>query len=228
MKYIYEIENLINGKTYYGKRTAPKNKTFDQDYEYMGSGVLLWGYKRKDGTIVNGAYKKYGIENFVKSCIVFGDFSTEQINKFEKCIIRIMRLNGKAEYNIHEGGWGWMPYYGKQSEETKKKHSIISKEKWKDPEFRKKTISGMIGRAPTKGNTGNKGYKLDNSFCLGEKNSQYGTHWYTNGVENIIAKECPEGYKLGRSNTGFHWYNNGTNSILSKECPEGYKKGRIV
>lgn len=32
----------------------------------------------------------------------------------------------------------------------------------------------------------------------GSKNSQFGTHWYTNGEINIKAKECPEGFKPGR------------------------------
>lgn len=33
---------------------------------------------------------------------------------------------------------------------------------------------------------------------LGEKNSQFGTHWYTNGKENIKAKSCPIGFYPGR------------------------------
>lgn len=32
----------------------------------------------------------------------------------------------------------------------------------------------------------------------GEKNPNFGLHWYTNGVINKIAKECPEGFKPGR------------------------------
>lgn len=36
------------------------------------------------------------------------------------------------------------------------------------------------------------------SAWLKENSSNLGTHWYTNGVENRKAKECPAGYKPGR------------------------------
>ena len=29
--------------------------------------------------------------------------------------------------------------------------------------------------------------------------SAAGSHWYTNGVDNIQCKECPEGYHRGRT-----------------------------
>ena len=185
MKYLFEIENLFNGKTFYGIRTLPKDELYEDDF-YMGDGVALIGYKKQDGTLVYGAYKRYGIENFVKSCILIGDYTDKQMKKFLKCYIRLMKILGKAQYNIPENGLV-----------TNVKLSEAMKLKWEDDNFRNKVIENMKGRAPTSGNRGMK-YKLNNNFCLGEKNNSFGKHWWTNGVDNIFSKGCPEGYKKGR------------------------------
>ena len=82
----------------------------------------------------------------------------------------------------------------------------------------------------------------------GEKNSQYGKMWITNGTKEgtyRINKEepIPEGHWKGRvcfdvkpkgktaSAYGRMWINNGSkNKMIPKESPipEGYKKGRFV
>lgn len=64
--------------------------------------------------------------------------------------------------------------------------------------------------------------------------------WFNNGVENVHAKECPEGYIPGRLNftkearnnmskrcKRSHWYNNGEIEKFCEECPSGFKPGRI-
>ena len=69
----------------------------------------------------------------------------------------------------------------------------------------------------------------------------YGMHWYTNGITNIQAKECPEGFRPGRlinndtkkkcahnKNIGKHWFNNGKDEIYTDMRPEGYSFGRIT
>ena len=93
MYYIYEITNLINGKTYIGQRRCPKDKTPETDVRYMGSGLLI---KR--------AIKKDGVENFIKRILLSNIETIEETNKWEKYYIKKYKEMGKAEYNISDGG----------------------------------------------------------------------------------------------------------------------------
>lgn len=92
--YIYEIKNLINGKTYIGQKQCLYDKTPETD-NYFGSGIYI---KR--------AIKKYGINNFSKTIIIFDSFTKEEIDEYERYYIALYRLAGKAEYNIADGGNG--------------------------------------------------------------------------------------------------------------------------
>ena len=185
IRYIYCITNLVNGKTYFGQRTLTEGRTFETD-TYRGSGKLLWK-----------AYEKYGKENFKRECIIEGRFSKEQINRFEKCVIAIQRLCGKAEYNIADGGEGW-------NEGMREAHwkAVHTEEYFKHLSARMKKahakgISYTFKRHDTYGTLGKHWNVLEGSHT-GSKNSQFGTHWYTNGEVNVKAKTCPVGFRLGR------------------------------
>lgn len=196
IRYIYEIKNLINGKTYIGQHTLREERTIKTDF-YYGSGILI-----------KAAQKKYGLENFEKRIIIQGNFSKEEINRFEKCAIRIQRFLGKAEYNISDGGEGWnegMREAHKKSItlEHNQKVSKAVKERWANmsPEERLKKAFGGVHKK-NKGTTGFKfsieqRQKMSESH-KGEKNSSFGKHWFTNGIINIKCEICPEGFRPGR------------------------------
>ena len=203
IRYIYCITNKVNGHTYFGQRTLAKGRTFETD-TYRGSGKILWQ-----------AYEKYGKENFERSCIIQGNFTKEQINRFEKCIIRIQRLLGKAEYNIADGGEGGNVFWRNATSEDKKAQSERSKMQWiehKDAyiEGRKKaseTIkrrvkSGEICYAGEHNGMFGKRHSDEAKRKMSERkfknNGSSGTHWFTDGKTNVKAKECPEGFHRGR------------------------------
>ena len=198
MRYIYRITNLINGKTYIGQHKVKKGRTITSD--------TYWG----SGKIITESIKKYGKNNFKKEILVSGDFTKEEINRFEICAIFFERLNYHSEYNISDGGES--PFsnsefakkaasktdYSKVSKTLKEYYSNLSKkEKDKIVQKRKETCLKRNISFKTKGTT-SMHFKKAPGSSQGSKNSQFGTHWYTNGEVNIKAKECPEGFRPGR------------------------------
>ena len=154
-----------------GKRYIGQHKSSEWDNYYFGSGKLL---KR--------AIKKYGKENFTCQPLVWA-LSKEQLDEQEIYFI----YYHKPEYNITPGGegfgggeknpmWGKVgdkhPAFGyKHTEEHKQKMSELKKGK-KRPEISEK--------------------------MKGKNHHSFGKHWFTNGEKNIMAFECPEGFKAGR------------------------------
>ena len=200
IRYIYCITNLVNGKTYFGQHTLTDGRTFETD-TYRGSGKLLWK-----------AYEKYGKGNFKRTCIIQGLFTREQIDRFERCIIRIQRFLGKAEYNIANGGQGL------DSEGAKKAHDVWLKEYGQDM-YKKMSQCRTEASFEKLRNTLVEFYRThDNGFkgkhhsyeskkkisdsrkgtLTGKNNGSFGKHWFTNGVENIKCETCPDGFRPGR------------------------------
>lgn len=158
IRYIYEIRNLINGKTYIGQHTLRKGRSIKTDV-YYGSGILI-----------NAAQRKYGLKNFEKRVIIQGHFSKEQINRFERCMIACQRLCGKAEYNLTDGGDGGdtSKFINYDSEEY---HLHLSQGVQKA--FAEGRMTGWK-KHDTFGNKGHTGYTLPKDCHAGEKSSQYG------------------------------------------------------
>ena len=85
----------------------------------------------------------------------------------------------------NKGNPSWMK--GKHhSEESRKKIGAARKGKHHSEETRLKISSALKGKS------------LSAETCKKMSEARKGTHWYNNGVTNILAKTCPEGFVPGR------------------------------
>lgn len=200
---IYKTTNLLNGKYYIGK-----HQTKDLEDGYMGSGNLL---KR--------AIKKYGKENFKTEILEVYD-QEWKMNLAE----RILVVPDPTNYNLcpgGQGGFGWInswikdhPDYTKWRKLGYKLSPNMNREGQKMGPLSIKTrnkiskiLKGYPGKWLGKSHTDETKQKMSKSHQGkhdGIKNSQFGTIWITNGVENKkipkndLDKWLEKGYTRGR------------------------------
>jgi hypothetical protein len=189
--YVYQIENLIDGKIYIGKHT-----TSHLEDGYMGRGKLLIK-----------AIEKYGIENFKKTVLSFFE-TEEEAFQYEKILVTEEFVKREDTYNLTCGGSGsW--YATNKNEDLRKeknKRAALSRNRtlWNDPEWREratKRASDLWKKLWEEGKlsyhdwTGLK-HKAEsrekmsrthkrNDHQKGEKNSNYGNIW----IYNLSLKE---------------------------------------
>lgn len=201
---IYKTTNKINGKIYIGK-----HQTKNLDDGYKGSGKHLWG-----------AIKKYGIENFEKEILFIFDNETE-MNIKEAEIVNEDFVKENTNYNLcpgGKGGWGYVnssglrtkghtkEMYKRQSETLKSKPKSYFNNPNKINAIKKAHREGKIKYDTFTGKQHTKETKikigLKTSQNIGDKNSQYGTIWITNGKDNKKIKYdsvIPENWHNGRT-----------------------------
>lgn len=219
---IYQITNLINGKLYIGK-----HQTEQLNDSYYGSGLLI-----------KASLKKYGKNNFKKEILYIFD-TEEEMNKKEKELINENFVSRPDTYNIGIGGEGGPNFRGRQHTDktkhqislsntgrfnhltTEGRNSIIQSNK--SIERRQKVSVGLKGkpksdqhRTNLREATKTEAFRLKASISHigkhdGEKNSQFGTCWMTDGNKNIKIKRdevdmwFERGYKRGRINGRPPW-----------------------
>lgn len=210
---IYKITNQINGKFYIGS-----HKTKDLNDNYMGSGKYLIK-----------AQQKYGIENFKREILFVFDTPEEMYAK-EAEIVNEEFLITENTYNLKVGGFGGWDFNNTQYGQTLRKHSYEAWRKAGTEVFlekyytcddfknkhlehldnvRKDAISTIKEKYP-RGTFYGKNHSDQTKKLIGEansikqrgnKNSQFGTMWITNGVSSKKIKKSdviPIGWHSGR------------------------------
>lgn len=208
---IYKTTNIKNGKIYIGA-----HKTSNIDDGYMGSGRHL-----------NLAIKKYGIENFIKEILFKFDNKDDMYAK-EHEIVNEEFVSRKDTYNIKIGGSGGFDYINNNPQKfltekrlkslmSQKEANQIRAEKFKtNLEFKEKILVHMKmmkeisqqnnpnGTFFNKNHTDTTKEKMSVSHIGkhdGNKNSQYGTMWITNGITSKKINKndsIPKGWNKGR------------------------------
>jgi hypothetical protein len=209
---IYKITNKINDKIYIGS-----HKTNNVNDDYMGSGKHL-----------KAAINKYGVDNFSKEILFVFDNSEEMYDK-EAEIVNEDFVKNKNTYNMKLGGFGGFDHINDNVElrtlKNKKAKYWMDRaiyEKYgvdnigRTDKFRREQKQRMLDEIQSgkirlkkfdctgkkhKPETIEKLRASKQGYGIGEQNSQFGTMWITNGVENKKIKkqeEVPVGWSRGR------------------------------
>ena len=203
---IYKITNLINNKFYIGK-----HQTNNVDDGYMGSGKLIIA-----------AIKKYGVDNFKKDILYIFD-NEKDMNNAEKDLV----ILSENSYNLCPGGQGGFGYINKNIDLQQRNRDINSRKNYNDPVLRQRLSEGQKRALPfrkppvisdesrskklaplKRGNTPEAIIKKKetwkkNNRGIGKNNSQFGTCWVTNEIENKkIKKEEIDSYLNNGYNKG--------------------------
>jgi hypothetical protein len=212
--FIYKTTCLINGKYYIGMHS-----TNNLDDGYIGSGKRL-----------RYSIQKYGIENFKCEILEFLSDRESLVNR-EKELVNEDILQDSNCMNIKLGGSGGFSY--EDALRGSANAAAANKKYWKDTEYRKKMLPirkqhnndpnrinkmkkslhrrykeyGMPGSFKGRLHTDATKMKMSKSKRgkgTNETNSQYGTCWITNDIENKKIKKdelinfVNNGWKLGR------------------------------
>lgn len=190
---IYKITNIVNNKVYIGLTTKTLEKRWKGHLNSINS-------KTKSSRYLYSSMKKHGINNFkieeIEKC--------ENINAlFSKEIYWIKKYNSNNKnfgYNLSSGGEINIP-----NKETLELMSIKGKERWNNPEFKKKMIRALTG-VKKSGEPHNKGKHLSDETKdkisksrLGKMSGKDNHNFGKPGIN--LGKEFSEDHKNKISNS---------------------------
>jgi len=201
---MYQITNKVNNKIYVGV-----HKTKSLDDGYMGS-----------GKIIRRAIEKHGLTNFSKVILEHFEDSESMYAK-ESLVVNEEFLLREDMYNLRRGGHGGFDYinastknvygyagtkgYGLENlDKGRKRVRTESDREISRVAANKLYANGFEGGFKDKTHTIETKIKMGISCSIaqtGNKNSQFGTMWITNGIEHKKIKatdSIPEGYRKGR------------------------------
>lgn len=200
--YIYKTTCLVTNRYYVGMHS-----TNNLNDGYLGSGRRL-----------RYSIRKYGIENHKKEILLFFE-NRELLIEGEINFITNEMINDPNCMNLRGGGTGGFSIEQQKinaKKSNEKQQLLMLNNEWRKNKGEK--ITKSLKRAYDEGrrkkifvydwngkkhrNDSKEKIGMHNSINQrGEKNSQYNTHWITNGIKNKKIKGndvIPNGWKLGR------------------------------
>lgn len=184
---IYKIENLINNKVYIGQSINIQDRWYHHCYEYNNE----INYNTNYNCPLYRAMRKYGIENFSFEILI----ETYDLDYWEIFLIQIYHAtDNKFGYNIDKGGGVGWKYVNEMIKNGEMEHPMKN-HVWTE-EQRKRMSEGRKNKS-----CGENHYlsKMSAEECINflkTKNSIL-SNWWTNGIINVRAEECPDGFRKG-------------------------------
>lgn len=150
--------------------------------------LALWAFIHRPNTDIKEGYKITSRE-YEKLKMQYSSYMEDFMkNHPERSIGNISKgkkwfTNGKLNKfccECPEGFWLGRTF----SEEHRKNISRINSQLRKGSKHSEETKAKM---------------RANGGHTVGERNSSFGKKWWTNGVDNVLAFDCPSGYRLGRT-----------------------------
>lgn len=261
MGYIYKITNKANNKVYIGQtiRTVEEryqrhlsearhhtNRPLYDSMNHYGVDSFTVEILVEAPDEKLNELETFYIAEYNATDPVFGYNLTTGGDSFKSCLSEEAEASRVAKIAAAHLGT-------KQSKETVEKRVAKLKGQTRTPEQRKRFSEGQKKRdidtfargftvpqeRRDKISATLTGQKQSEETKLKRKESISKLKWWNNGMENLRAEACPEGYVAGRinfkpsaeskaksSHKGTKWFTNGKENRMAYECPEGFWPGK--